>query len=362
MNDALTGGVLVTEKSDELEDLRALVDAIGSKSAHARIGHRGLPDEFDAALWNDLQDAGLTRLTSPAEPDAGPVELAVVLRGLARWSASVPVAETDLFGAWLAGRAGLGAPDGPLTVALCDADQAGPTIRARAARVAWTRATAGVVLAVRSHDELLVSIADPTELAITDGHNLAGEPRDTIDIALPRDRFIAIEARVADELRCRAVWARCVQVLGALDATAESTVAHTREREQFGRALSAFQSVQHSLAQLAGEVERFRATTEVAVAAADEHGFGHPTTDFAASVGAVVGTQVVASAVTIAHQLHGAIGTTMEHPLWLATTRAQSWIEEFGSRAHHAERIANRLSQVDDPWDVVIGMATPRSR
>ena len=43
-------------------------------------------------------------------------------------------------------------------------------------------------------------------------------------------------------------WARCVQVIGALDAAVEFSVAHTREREQFGRPLSAFQVVQHSLA------------------------------------------------------------------------------------------------------------------
>ena len=42
---------------------------------------------------------------------------------------------------------------------------------------------------------------------------------------------------------------------------------------------------------------------------------------------------------TIAHQLHGAIGVTIEHRLWLATMRARSWVDEFGSTAQYARRL-----------------------
>lgn len=38
-------------------------------------------------------------------------------------------------------------------------------------------------------------------------------------------------------------------------AALRTPVAHTREREQFGRPLSSFQVVQHTLASMAGEVE-----------------------------------------------------------------------------------------------------------
>jgi acyl-CoA dehydrogenase len=44
----------------------------------------------------------------------------------------------------------------------------------------------------------------------------------------------------------------------------------------------------------------------------------------------------------IAHQLHGAIGFTDEHPLHLATTRLWAWREEYGSDHEWAARLAER--------------------
>ena len=57
----LAGGVF-GGAADDLTDLRNLVDDIGSGAFDARIGHRTLPDSFDAVAWGHLQDAGLTRL------------------------------------------------------------------------------------------------------------------------------------------------------------------------------------------------------------------------------------------------------------------------------------------------------------
>ena len=59
--------------------------------------------------------------------------------------------------------------------------------------------------------------------------------------------------------------------------------------------------------------------------------------------------------VTAAHQLHGAIGVTIEHRLWLATMRARSWIEEFGDTAHYAQQLGRLALSAANPWDVMIG-------
>ena len=90
-------------------ELTQLVDDIGRRSFDARLGHRGAPDEFDAALWRHLEETGLSRLTSSQE--AGPAEAAIVLSGLARHAGAVPIAETDLLAAWLAGEAAVDVPD-----------------------------------------------------------------------------------------------------------------------------------------------------------------------------------------------------------------------------------------------------------
>src|SRR5262245_30014317 len=98
-----------------MKELEQLVDELGRRSLEARLGDRGTSESFDEALWHNLEETGLSRLTSSG--DAGPAEAAVVVSGLARHAAAAPVAETDLLAAWLANEAGLAVPDsGPLTV------------------------------------------------------------------------------------------------------------------------------------------------------------------------------------------------------------------------------------------------------
>ena len=80
----LAGGVFAADTQDEFTELRSLVDDIGSRAADARIGQRRLPESFDELAWRNLDETGLSRLTSDPELGAGPAEAAVVLRGLAR--------------------------------------------------------------------------------------------------------------------------------------------------------------------------------------------------------------------------------------------------------------------------------------
>jgi acyl-CoA dehydrogenase len=340
-------------------ELAALVDDIGARSFSARVGHHGLPEQFDGALWRNVEDTGLSRLSSTPDLGAGPSEVAIVLAGLARHAGAVPVAETDLLAAWLGTQAGLELPtEGPLTVAIADSTVSDGWISGTASDVPWTRASAAVVLAARTADGLYVARLGPDELAdldVTYGYNLAGEPRDTLAFDLRTDRFRTLNSTLGEELIRRGAWARCVQTIGALDAAVVRSVAHTSERVQFGRPLSAFQSVQHCLAAVAGETERARAVATLAVAAAADHGFGSAATDYAVTVTKVVLGHVVSVVTRIAHQLHGAIGVTIEHPLWLSTMRARSWTDEYGSPAYHARRLGRHALDAADPWDTVVG-------
>lgn len=355
MSGVLTGGVFATG-TDDLTDLRNLAEDIGARSFEARIGYRTLPDSLDETAWRHLEDAGLTRLVSADDSGGGPVESAVVLRALARHAVTVPVAETDLLAGWLGATAGVAvAPSGPLTVAFGGAETSGGKVTATIPAVPYAATATEVVLALRDGERLLVAVCDPAELSITKGHN-GGEPRDTVIVEKAASDFAAVDGAVP-ELLHRGAWARCVQIIGALDAAVEFSVAHTREREQFGRPLSAFQAVQHALAAMAGEVERARAATNLAVAAVADHGFASPEAEYAVTVAKVTLGQVVPAVVTSAHQLHGAIGVTIEHRLWLATMRARSWIEEFGDTAHYARRLGRLALSGADPWDVIIGGA-----
>ncbi|MCW2625527.1 acyl-CoA dehydrogenase family protein [Mycobacterium sp.] len=351
---ALSGGVFDTGTADDDgAELRQLVDDIGRRSFDAKLGTRRVPEQFDADLWRNLEDTGLTRLTSTPDLDAGPQELAIVLYGVARHAGAVPLAETDALASWLAQQAGIDVPDGPLTVAIADAEPAGGRVAGTAIDVPWTRASAAVLLAARGRDELRVGVLD--DATVEEGHNLAGEPRDRLTFDITADDLTAVDDAIADELALRGAWCRCVQIIGALDAAAAMSVEHTRERVQFGRPLSKFQAVQHALAGLAGEIERARAAATLAVAAATDHGFDSAQTEYAVTVAKVAVGRAVGAVTTIAHQLHGAIGVTAEHPLWSATMRAQSWTQDYGTTAGYARRLGRMALAATDPWDLVIG-------
>jgi acyl-CoA dehydrogenase len=355
---ALAGGVFAAKDAqDDDADLRQLVGDIGRRSYDAGLGRRGVPDQFDTELWRNLEDTGLTRLTSTPDMGAGPHELAVTLYGVARHAGAAPLAETDALAGWLGAQAGIELPDGPLTVAVADADTDGGQVTGTALAVPWARACT-VVLVVGGRDRLRVGLLDAASSTLREAHNLAGEPRDSIAFDVPADRLHVVDPGLGAELSRRGAWSRCVQIIGALDAAAALSVDHTRQRIQFGRPLSAFQSVQQSLAGMAGEIERARAAVELAVAAAAEHGFGSPHTDYAVTVAKIAVGRAVGPVTTVAHQLHGAIGVTSEHPLWLFTLRAQSWISDYGTTNHFARRLGRLALAAADPWDLITGDLT----
>jgi alkylation response protein AidB-like acyl-CoA dehydrogenase len=353
-NEVLRGVVAKSrerQRSAPGDELSQLVDDVGRRAFDAKLGQRGLPDEFDADLWNTLEETGLTRLTSAQ--GASLQESAVVIEGLARWAATVPVAETDLLAAWLATQADLRVPDaGPLSVAIAEARAVDDRLAGTATDVPWPR-SGPLLLAVRSDDATNVAVLDGAE--IVDSYTLAGEPRGAITFDVPVADTVRLSCAVGDELMRRGAWARCVQILGAFSAAADLTTKHIGERQQFGRPLSRFQAVQHALAGMLGEVERSRAATALATAAASDFGFDSRRADYAVTAAKVAVGRAVGPVTTIAHQLHGAIGTTIEHPLWLATMRARSWADEFGTTGYYARRLGRMALSGDDPWDLVVG-------
>jgi len=340
----LSGGVFGSA-DDDFAELRQLADSIGMESFDAGVGRLSLPDSFDGHAWTRLEDAGLTRLNSDAESGGGAIEAAVVLRSMARYAVTVPVAETDLLACWLAEAAGLDVPpSGPLTVAFGNSGRCFTS-------VPYAATATAIVFAIPDCDRLRIAVRSPSEVSITKGHNAGGEPRDTVTLNAPDDEFVV--ACSTTELTRRGAWARCAQVMGALDAAVESSREHTADRIQFGRPLNAFQTVQHALALMAGQTERARAAAELAVAAVAEDGFDSSRSDYAVTLAKVTLGHVVPSVITAAHQLHGAIGVTLEHHLRLATQRARSWIGEFGDTSHYARKLG-RMAMSGDPWTFVV--------
>ncbi|MBO0851705.1 MAG: acyl-CoA dehydrogenase, partial [Pseudonocardia sp.] len=84
-------------------------------------------------------------------------------------------------------------------------------------------------------------------------------------------------------------------------------------------------------------------------------GFGTDDAGFAIAVAKARTGEAAGAVARIAHQVHGAIGFTLEHDLRLATTRLWAWREEDGSDAHwHAEIGRRALAEgADGLWPLL---------
>ncbi|QGK68997.1 acyl-CoA dehydrogenase [Allosaccharopolyspora coralli] len=118
----------------------------------------------------------------------------------------------------------------------------------------------------------------------------------------------------------------------------ESTIAHLKERKQFGRTVGGFQALKHRLADLFVEAESASAAARYAAGAlaADS--------DDAAIATAVASSycaEVAVHAAEEAVQLHGGTGMTWEHPAHLYLKRAKADEIGRGSPGHHRRVLAD---------------------
>lgn len=308
-----------------------------------------LPVALDRALWRTLVELGLSELSSADGADWW--TSAELLRAAARHAAPVPLAEHDLLAGWLAQRAGFQPGDGIRTVALLD--EAG-----RALRVPWASSVDRLVAAWGADGRAWVAEVDPTEMSIEAGYDLAGQPRDTVVVdAAVRSRAHEIDPTLLGGVRLRGALARAIQTTGALDEIVERTVAHVSERRQFGRPLARFQAVQHLLADAAAESTLARAATDAAIMAAARLDAEWGTSTELELRIAVARSVIAVSAgrvVRHAHQLHGAIGTTLEHPLQEFTKPVLAWRSEFGTPREWDERVLALASGGGSVWSSLV--------
>ncbi len=309
-----------TGMNDERELLRATVEDLLAKNCTAERVAAASRDGWDAVLWQALEETGLTLAGSPEDAGGSGGDLTAaadiaVAAGAA--AAPVPLAETLAAGMLLA-RAGAEIPAGPLTLTVAP----GRDIPLR--RVPYGRLATTVAAGSGPDGDWLAVIAHPDR--VTSGRNLAGEPRDEVEPG-PAAGVREAPPGTADYARRLLRLFRSLLIAGAAQRALELTVAYVNEREQFGRALARFPTVQQEIARMAGEVALISAATQAAVAA-----------EQAEAEQAVLAAKGQASdnagtVAAIAHQLHGAIGTTEEHRLRLTTTRLWSWRDEDGTAA-----------------------------
>lgn len=316
-----------------------LVEMMSAVFAAHREQHA--PGEAIAELWGRLGELGLVRLTGSEETGgsgAGWAEAVELLRAAAWHGVQIPLAEHDLLACWLLETAGREVDDARRTACLLDADGS-------ARGVPWASYSEKVVLLFSDGTGYRVADVDTASLSMTAGHNNAGEPRDDVRADLATLTGNPVHANVAEQFAQRAALVRAVQVCAVLDRILELSVAHTRERTQFGRPLAKFQAVQNLVADIAAESALARAATEGALAAALRSDWSSSHLDFLVAVARSCVGHATSVVVRNAHQVHGAIGTTLEHRLHEFTMPALSWRSEYGSVAHWDQVLSDYATQ-----------------
>lgn len=318
---------------------------------------------FARALWSALDDAGLTRaMASEADggsaldwPDAG-----VLLTAQGYHLAPVPLGET-LLAHWLARKAGLRAPSGIATVV--DATGAGSTLAVEGsgldtrlsgavAEVPWADVAENYVVAARHRGRLMVLVLERDSARREPGTNMAKEPRSRVHFAGAAPAAHG-EAALEPETAARMMaLVRAGQMAGALARVLDFTTRYANERKQFGKPIGKFQAIQQQIAELATEVASAHHAARIAFEAADSKA-----ALLAIATAKIRAGEAAAKVNAIAHQVHGAIGFTYEHPLHFATRRLWAWRGEAGAEREWAIRLGREAARRggEGLWPYLVG-------
>ncbi|MGD9987711.1 acyl-CoA dehydrogenase family protein [Pseudonocardia sp.] len=361
--------------SAEQQELRAAVRrfcAVQSDSAAVRR-HMESDTGFDAAVWSRLgRELGVLGLAVPEElggAGAGMVEQAIVAEELGAALLCGPVVGTiglalPALVASSAGplRAELVPPlvAGARTAALAAPERAGLfdphaiTVGAVHAGEGWE--LTGVVPQVvdaAGADVLLVAASGPEGIAlfaVPGGiEQVETEPLTTLDLTRRQATLRMREAPArllagADEIDGvlgHAFYAAsallAAEQVGGAQHMLDVTVAHAKERLQFGRPIGSFQAVKHRLADMLVLVEHARSTAQHAAWALQT---GGDDPFLATSIAQATCSEAYYRVAADAIQLHGGIGFTWEHDAHLYFKRAVTDAALLGGAEIHRDRIA----------------------
>ncbi len=319
---------------------------------------------WKAPLWQALTEAGLPLSWVPEDCAGSGVSLAEgfsVLGAAGRFAIAVPLAETMLAG-WLLAQARIASPEGVMTVAPASPKDritvgADGTLSGRARGVPFARDAKHIAVLAGGAGRLSIALVDAGACRIEAGLNLANDGNDTVTFTNVAPITIKPAPKGFDQtvLMLMGGVARSLQIAGALESMLDVSVRYSNERVAFEKKISKFQAVQHNLAKLAGEsAAALAAATSAADAIANSTSFDDAVFLEAASA-KIRCSEAAEKGAAIAHQVHGAIGFTIEHILHRYTLRALAWRDDFGSESYWAVELGKLVAArgADELWPLV---------
>jgi alkylation response protein AidB-like acyl-CoA dehydrogenase len=320
---------------------------------------------WKAPLWQALTDAGLPLSWVSEECGGAGVSLADgfgVLGAAGRFAIAVPLAETMLAG-WLLAQARIASPEGEMTVAPASPKDritlnADGTLSGQARGVPFAKSAKHIAVLVNGASGTSIALVDAFKVRIEAELNLASDSSDsvTFDKVQPITLKPAPKGFDQNALMLMGGVARSLQIAGALETMLDITVRYSNERVAFEKKISKFQAVQHNLARLAGEsAAALAAATSAADTIANTNSFADDAAFLEAVAAKIRSAEAAEKGGAIAHQVHGAIGFTIEHILHRYSLRALSWRDDFGSESYWAVELGKRIAArgADELWPLV---------
>ena len=342
----------------------ATAEKIFADLADAQTINRDKKGEWKVPLWQALTEAGLPLSWVSEDCGGSGASLAEgfgVLGAAGRFAIAVPLAETMLAG-WLLAQARISSPEAEMTVA-----PAGPkdritlhadgSLSGRARGVPFARAAKHIAVLASSSIGFTIALVDAAKVRIEAGLNLAGDNSDAVSFDHVQPVAIKPAPKGFDQttLMLMGAVARSLQIAGALESMLDISVRYSNERVAFEKKISKFQAVQHNLARLAGETAAaMTAASSAADTIANTASFDEAVF-LEATAAKIRCAEAAEKGAAIAHQVHGAIGYTLEHILHRFTMRALAWRDDFGSESYWAVELGNRVAArgADELWPLV---------
>jgi alkylation response protein AidB-like acyl-CoA dehydrogenase len=347
-----------------IQTARALLDRHCTVDRVQQVRSQRLP--FDAALWQQIVDAGLPALAGEIPLGLGPsLETATyVLLEMGRALAPVPLLTVFLSGLALAkfsdrSKAPVSKPDDVIAFAggrwRTEASSFSG-FEARRVGVDWRFsgrvdlvrdaqvATAFLCASLADGHLVLFPIrADAKELTVEARTTSGGHREGSLllkEVTIGANALLRLERSQLRWLRSVSIVLSAAEAVGAAERALEMALEHAETRHQFGQPLVNFQAIRHTLVNMRNDIDACRSLLLWSAVSA-----GHQDVN-AESLAACLAISVAEASWRVArsaHQVHGGVGYILDHPLPLYSRALKSFALVYGDQRAHADFLAERI-------------------
>jgi acyl-CoA dehydrogenase len=302
--------------------------------------------------WRHIQELGLVTI-GIAEAGGGSggelADLLVVIRELARAGIGTPIVEaaTAAFA--------IGVPEkGTFDTVVVDhfANLGASTLTASLGPVPFAP-SAGRLVIVGDSGVGVVQLAQ-AGVSIDADTDVAGLPTGRVKLNRASYQFVAHGPRAADVIE-RLALARSAALLGSARGAYELTRGYVMERKQFGAPLIKIPAVSAALAKMSVTIRNAQSAVDRAIALSTDADAAPLRRIGAAATARIMTARMSTLVATTAHQLHGAVGVTLEYGLHRHTRKL--WAGRDADMAEHgwSSKLGAMVLAVDEAtlWEQI---------